>query len=95
MNVKLSEIARRTGLSLRYWQGRAARGALPGAKVVDLSPGTRRYLVDSTAFDAWWGRESVKCYQWIAWKFNGLGDPSARNARHARAARRAKMGTVP
>lgn len=33
MNVKLSEIAKRTGLSLRYWQGRAARGALPGAKV--------------------------------------------------------------
>ncbi len=33
MNVKLSEIVRRTGLSLRYWQGRAARGALPRAPI--------------------------------------------------------------
>lgn len=29
MNVKLSEIAKRTGLSLIYWQGRAARGESP------------------------------------------------------------------
>lgn len=71
-----------------------------------LRPSTRgRYLTSLSAltkhfagvrlpvFKISRGRESVKRYQRVAWKFNRLGCSSARIARHAQAAWRAKMGT--
>ena len=51
--LRISDIADKTGLSMRYWQRRAALGDIPGTS--EQRFGTRRmYFVDAEAFDAWW-----------------------------------------
>lgn len=51
--IRVSEVAARTGLSLRYWQRFIAGGNAPWAK--SFPTGRQRiFLIDSQAFDAWW-----------------------------------------
>jgi len=48
-DIKISEVARLTGLSMRYWQRRALRGDMPGAHYFET--GNRRiYFVDRDRF---------------------------------------------
>lgn len=61
--MKLSEIHQRTGLSLRYWQRRAARGEIPNTKVIRT--GKRRiFLVQVAGFDDWWNAQLKEVNPW-------------------------------
>ena len=53
--LRITQIARLTNLSRRYWQRRFARGEVPGARQVQF--GQRRlFLADRHQFEAWWAR---------------------------------------
>jgi hypothetical protein len=53
--LRVTEIARRTNLSRRYWQRRFGRGDVPGVRQIDF--GRRRlFLVDRRAFETWWAQ---------------------------------------
>lgn len=61
-DIKISEVARLTGLSMRYWQRRALRGDMPGAHYFET--GNRRiYFVDRDRFTSWWSKQlrEVSC----------------------------------
>jgi hypothetical protein len=54
-DLRLTEIAQRTRLSLRYWQRQAAAGKVPSARY--LQCGKRRiFVVDADRFADWWAR---------------------------------------
>lgn len=56
-DIKISEVARLTGLSMRYWQRRALRGDMPGAHYFET--GNRRiYFVDRDRFTSWWSKQA-------------------------------------
>jgi hypothetical protein len=51
--LRVSDVARLTSLSRRYWQRRFARGDVPGSRQVNF--GSRRlFLVNRAAFHPWW-----------------------------------------
>jgi hypothetical protein len=51
--LRVTEIAKRTNLSRRYWQRCFARGDVPGARQVRF--GRRRlFLADRRQFETWW-----------------------------------------
>lgn len=51
--LRVTQIARQTNMSRRYWQRRFARGDVPGARQVQF--GQRRlFLADRYQFEAWW-----------------------------------------
>jgi hypothetical protein len=51
--LRVTEIARLTNLSRRYWQRRLARGDVPGARQIDL--GQRRlFVAERSLFAPWW-----------------------------------------
>lgn len=51
--LRLTDIADRTRMSLRYWQRQAALGVIPGTRV--LASGRRKeYFFDEAAFVPWW-----------------------------------------
>ena len=52
-DVRISDIAAKTGFSMRYWQRRVARCEVPGARSIAL--GKRKgYVLDSERFETWW-----------------------------------------
>jgi predicted Fe-S protein YdhL (DUF1289 family) len=52
-DIRLPDIAERTGLSLRHWQREAAAGRVPSARY--LQCGKRRiFVVDADRFADWW-----------------------------------------
>jgi hypothetical protein len=56
-DVKISAIAKLTGLSVSHWQKRFAAGEVPGAKAYER--GRRRiYLIDEDTFVAWWSTQT-------------------------------------
>lgn len=56
--LRITEIAKRTNLSRRYWQRCFARGDVPGARQVQL--GRRRlFLADRSQFEAWWAQRML------------------------------------
>jgi len=56
--LRITQIARRTNLSRRYWQRRFARGEVPGARQVRF--GQRRlFLADRHQFEMWWANHLV------------------------------------
>lgn len=68
MNVKLSEIVRRTGLSLRYWQRRAERAGVAEVDWHDLrrTCGCRLlqvYGLPMEKVSAWLGHSDVRVTQ--------------------------------
>lgn len=71
-DLRLSQIAAKTGLSIRYWQRAAAAGKLPGAAYVVLGD-ARRYVVDAETFEHWWKsqRREIPCQ-----KISGKGAKS-------------------
>lgn len=54
--IRVSDIAKRTGLSARHWQRLISAGKAPWARYVDFGK-RRTYLVDSEAFGAWWASQ--------------------------------------
>jgi hypothetical protein len=52
-DLRISEIAEMTTLSMRYWQKRAAAGDLPQTRVVQLGK-RKTFLVNAQAFARWW-----------------------------------------
>lgn len=57
--LRITQIARQTNLSRRYWQRRFARGEVPGARQVQL--GQRRlFLADRHQFEVWWAQQLLR-----------------------------------
>jgi len=57
--LRVSDLVRRTGMSMRYWQRQMATGRVPGTSYKQL--GKRRiYLVRAAGFDAWWREQLVE-----------------------------------
>src|SRR5687768_7260547 len=54
--LRPSEIARCTGMSMRYWQRRAANGDIPGTRSLQLGK-RRAYLVRRDGFAEWWATQ--------------------------------------
>ena len=54
--VRLSQIAKLTGLSPRYWQKRVASEEVPGVKTLRCGNG-KLYLVDVATFYLWWNAQ--------------------------------------
>lgn len=56
--LRVTEIARLTNLSRRYWQRCFVRGDVPGARQVRF--GRRRlFLADRRQFEAWWAQRML------------------------------------
>lgn len=75
-DLRLSQIAAETSLSIRYWQRRAMAGDLPGASYIEFGH-RRTYLVDADTFRAWWSREKKPCQKILgnAAGYGGTGSP--------------------
>ena len=59
--IRVQELAERTGMSVRYWQRRIASGEVPGCSSLDCGK-RRMFLIDSDTFDVWWkSRKSPIC----------------------------------
>lgn len=55
-NLRISEIAQLTGLSMRHWQRKAAENSIPGVRFYE-SGNRRIYFVDRDSFVPWWERQ--------------------------------------
>jgi hypothetical protein len=97
--LRITQIARQTNLSRRYWQRRFARGEVPGARQVQF--GQRRlFLADRHQFEAWWALHLL-CVskltgpQHITALKSGTLNPSSAVRMRERRRRRAAMSAVP
>lgn len=58
-DLRISDIARMTGFSMRYWQRRATVGDIPGTRMIRLGE-RHTFLVDEKTFDGWWRAQQVE-----------------------------------
>ena len=83
----LSQIAERTGMSLRYWQGKAKSGAIPNLKRLRSASGKGcKYFVQADGFDAWWAGqlEEVKPCQESITSIKGVKSGGSRSVARAK-----------
>jgi hypothetical protein len=59
-DLRISDIAEETGLSMRYWQRRAASGDIPGTTKQLFGPKKRViYFIDAESFNNWWPSQRI------------------------------------
>jgi len=86
-DIRISEVAEITGLSMRYWQRRVSAGEVPGARYIVF--GKRKgYLVDAAIFSEWWSsqlKEVAPCPRISvdAGKSGGTGSATTRKTMRA------------
>lgn len=55
-DIRISDVAELTGLSVRYWQRRAGSGEMPGVKE-DIHGSRRIFRFDRDTFEKWWAAQ--------------------------------------
>ena len=86
-SLTLSQIAKKTGMSLRYWQAKAKAGAIPNLKRLRSPSGKGcKYFVQADGFDAWWSSqlEDVKPCQENIISIRGANGGGSRSATKAK-----------
>jgi hypothetical protein len=85
--LTLSQIAEKTGMSLRFWQAKAKAGAIPNLKRLRSPSGKGcKYFVQADGFDAWWAGqlEDVKPCQESIICISGANGGGLRSATKAK-----------